>query len=39
MSPKAFTAFVEELDRPAEPVPAIVAVIERPAPWERDAKQ
>jgi uncharacterized protein (DUF1778 family) len=34
MSPEGFTAFVELLDRPAKPVPEMVELLKRPAPWE-----
>jgi uncharacterized protein (DUF1778 family) len=34
MSPEGFTAFVEMLDRPAEPVPEMAELMQRRAPWE-----
>lgn len=34
MSPEGFTAFVAMLDRPAKPVPEVVALQKRPALWE-----
>ncbi|MFT4179269.1 MAG: DUF1778 domain-containing protein [Thermomonas sp.] len=35
MSAKGFAHFLAELDAPAAPVPAMVEVAQRPAPWER----
>lgn len=37
MSPEGFTAFVDMLDRPARPVPEMVELLKRPAPWETKA--
>lgn len=34
MSPQGFADFVNILARPAEPVPEMVELAERPAPWE-----
>jgi uncharacterized protein (DUF1778 family) len=34
MSPEGFEAFVDLLDRPARPVPELVALLRRPAPWD-----
>lgn len=34
MSPAGFAAFVDLLDRPARPVPEMVELLKRPAPWE-----
>lgn len=34
MSPEGFAAFVDMLDRPAKPVPEMVELLKRPAPWE-----
>jgi uncharacterized protein (DUF1778 family) len=34
MSPEGFEAFVDLLDRPARPVPEMVELLSRPAPWE-----
>ena len=34
MSPEGFAAFVDLLDRPAKPVPEMVDLLMRPAPWE-----
>ncbi|MBB6122822.1 DUF1778 domain-containing protein [Sphingobium subterraneum] len=34
MSPEGFEAFVDLLNRPASPVPEMVALLRRPAPWE-----
>lgn len=34
MSPEGFAAFVDMLDRPARPVPEMVELLKRPAPWE-----
>jgi uncharacterized protein (DUF1778 family) len=36
MSAEGFKAFVEELDKPAIPVPEMVALLRRKAPWERN---
>ena len=34
MSPEGFATFVDLLDRPAKPVPEMVELLKRPAPWE-----
>ena len=34
MSPEGFSAFVDLLDRPAKPVPEMVELLKRSAPWE-----
>lgn len=34
MSPGGFRAFMEDLSEPAKPVPEIVEVFKRKAPWE-----
>ena len=34
MSPDSFAAFMETLSAPAEPVPEMVELAKRPAPWE-----
>ncbi|HLP69771.1 MAG TPA: DUF1778 domain-containing protein [Rhizobium sp.] len=34
MSPEGFADFMEVLSRPATPVPEIVELAKRPAPWE-----
>jgi uncharacterized protein (DUF1778 family) len=34
MSPEGFTEFMAALSGPARPVPEIVELAERPAPWE-----
>jgi uncharacterized protein (DUF1778 family) len=34
MTPAGFTAFVKALSGPAAPVPEMVEVVNRPAPWE-----
>jgi uncharacterized protein (DUF1778 family) len=39
MSPTGFKAFVEILSQPARPVPEMVELFQRAAPWEpREAK-
>ena len=39
MSPTGFKAFVEELSQPARPVPEMVELVQRAAPWElKEAK-
>ncbi len=39
MSPTGFKAFVEVLSQPARPVPEMVELFQRTAPWEpREAK-
>ena len=35
MSPAAFDAFVSALETPPTPVPQLVELIKRPAPWEQ----
>ncbi len=37
MSPESFAAFVDMLDSPARPVPEVVALLKRLAPWETKA--
>ena len=37
VSPDGFQAFVAALDAPGKPVPAMVDVLNRPAPWETSA--
>jgi uncharacterized protein (DUF1778 family) len=37
MSPDGFAAFVDLLDRPAKPVPEMVELLKRSAPWETKA--
>lgn len=37
MSPDGFQAFIAALSAPAAPVPQIVELIRRPAPWETGA--
>jgi len=37
MSPEGFSAFIDLLDRPAKPVPELVELLKRPAPWEIQA--
>ena len=37
MSPEGFAAFVDMLDRPARPVPEMVELLKRSAPWETKA--
>lgn len=34
MSPEGFAVFVDVLDRPAKPLPDMVEILKRPAPWE-----
>lgn len=36
MSPAGFDAFLEVLSAPAAPVPQMVELLRRPAPWEPD---
>lgn len=38
-SPEGFAAFVATLDAPGKPVPAMVDLLRRPAPWEEGAEQ
>jgi uncharacterized protein (DUF1778 family) len=39
MSPSGFKAFMEVLSKPARPVPELIELFQRAAPWEsRDAK-
>jgi uncharacterized protein (DUF1778 family) len=37
MSPEGFGAFATILDNPAKPVPEMVELLKRPAPWEAKA--
>lgn len=39
MSPEGFAEFVAILSRPATPVPEMVALLQRPAPWELGGKE
>lgn len=39
VSPDGFDALVAALDAPAKPVPAMVELLKRPAPWEKVADQ
>lgn len=39
MSSAGFNAFLKALAEPATPVPEMVEVLERPAPWEADGSQ
>lgn len=39
VSPEGFEAFVAALEAPAKPVPAMVELLKRPAPWEKVAEQ
>lgn len=39
VSPEGFEALVAALDAPAKPVPAMVELLKRPAPWEKAAKR
>jgi uncharacterized protein (DUF1778 family) len=36
MSPEGFDAFLKTLSEPASPVPEMVELLRRPAPWEND---
>lgn len=36
MSPADFDAFLAALSGPASPVPEMVELLQRPAPWEKD---
>jgi uncharacterized protein (DUF1778 family) len=38
MSPDGFGAFMKALSAPAAPVPEMVELVRRVAPWERDTK-
>lgn len=38
MSPECFAAFMDILAQPAAPVPEMVEVLKRPAPWEAGYK-
>lgn len=38
MSPEGFAAFVAMLDNPAKPVPEMVVLLKRLAPWEAKAR-
>lgn len=35
MSADGFTYFIEQVDRPVAAVPALIEVLQRPAPWEQ----
>ncbi len=35
MSPEGFAAFMDALSAPAAPVPEMVELVRRPAPWEQ----
>ena len=37
MAPEGFAAVIDMLDRPAKPVPEMVELLKRPAPWETKA--
>ena len=37
MSPEGFQAFMDAVSGPAVPVPGMVELMKRPAPWEDDA--
>lgn len=39
VSPEAFEAFVAALDAPGKPIPELVELLRRPAPWEQAAEQ
>lgn len=39
VSPEAFDAFIAALDAPGKPIPALVELLRRPAPWEMAAEQ
>lgn len=39
VSPEGFEALVAALEAPAKPVPAMVELLKRPAPWEKVAEQ
>jgi uncharacterized protein (DUF1778 family) len=39
VSPEAFDAFVAMMDAPAKPVPALIELLRRPAPWEAATEQ
>jgi uncharacterized protein (DUF1778 family) len=39
VSPEAFEEFVALFDAPGKPVPALVELMKRPAPWETGDKQ
>ena len=39
MSPKGFHAFLEVLAKPSRPVPEMVELARRPAPWEAGSKR
>ena len=39
VSPDGFQAFVAALDAPGKPVPEMVELLKRPAPWEKAAEQ
>ena len=39
VSPEAFDAFVAALDAPGKPIPALVELLRRPAPWDKAVEQ
>lgn len=39
VSQKGFETFVAALDAPGEPVPAMVELLKRPAPWDKAASR
>ncbi len=39
LNPEGFEAFVAALEAPGKPVPAMVELLKRSAPWEKDAEQ
>lgn len=38
MTPEGFADFMAALSAPAEPVPEMVKVLQRPAPWDDDGR-
>jgi hypothetical protein len=38
MSPEGFAAFRAAIEAPGAPVPELVELLRRPAPWEKRAK-
>jgi uncharacterized protein (DUF1778 family) len=38
-SPEGFAAFTASLDAPGKPVPSIVELLERPAPWKKATEE
>lgn len=38
MSPEGFLAFAKALSEPARPIPEMVEVLKRPAPWEKQGQ-